>query len=159
MRFLVTGHRQGEPTEIVAQDYRKAVVAFRLATGQRAVAISEWCENPQHLHADGQWEPADELLAEVFQYEAARGPLTVFPNYPGSGWAPMADWAVFAQDGELAGFVVDSRRGDASASSPDDESERPFESWLWPGQARDLLGEWHSLRGASIVVVNRFNRS
>lgn len=67
MKFLITGDRSGGPVEIEADNFRLAVAKFCEDSGQRAISLSWWCENPQHVHWGGQWESADELLRQVNQ--------------------------------------------------------------------------------------------
>lgn len=152
MNYLIYGHREGA-FDIEADDFRQAVIKFRKQTGQRAVALS--------VREGGMTRGADQLLKELFQWDGPRGPVTVFENYPGGGYAALADWVVVNHQGDVAGYVVDDRSGDASPVSDESEDSKPFEAWTpYRGSAeRELIGNWHSLRGAATVVANRYNRT
>lgn len=153
MRFMLTGHRGGAPTEVIADNFVSAVVSYRSISRQRVTSLSYFCEDPAHLHhPDGPWHPADELLGEIRQYGTLAGPVTVEASTPGHGHPPLADWVIWNAEREIAGYIVDSRDGDPSTRSPEDENARPFESW-WGGSAGTQIGEYHDLEDAATVAA------
>lgn len=154
MKFIA--YTSGTPGKVAVEgsSFREAVLLACQLTGGKVTALSAWNEERK------QWEPSFDLLQKVFQYETGFGWAVVIPNWTGSGHPGGADWVVFqGRTGKVAGLVSDSRDGDASPLSPEDddgeEQEKPFEAWKGtrPG---DYFADYHSLRGTATAVLGQF---
>jgi hypothetical protein len=156
MRFQLTGHRAGTPVEVQADSIEAAIIEFQWRQGQRVIRASGYSEARQR------WEAIDDLLESFPQFDGSvwGGQLLAEPNTgSGQGHPAQADWVIWHK-GVITGYVVDSRDflQPASAESPEDEDETPFEAW-WGGSAGTQIGSYHSLRGAATAVTGHYAKS